>query len=746
MRPTNMMLRSSIGAAALYAGSALFGGTAFAQNVAIYGATTDPLALQNVQETLFCTQEFVEVDIYDAGAATPDLAELQQYFAVLVFTEPGTGFADSVAMGDVLEEYVQAGGGVVVAGGALDVASGTALEGGFVDNGYMPLDLTDGLGMAGEPDLAIERLDPLRWAVYGLNVFVPNGGLHINGLRGVLGSEDLAEWVRADDSREPLVTVLEPPTTTTVPGRTVALNFYPPNAAVDPNFWEGDGDRMMSQGLLYAMRLERPASTCYQDPIIVDLNCNAIDREDDEPVDLSDPMCLQNVDPVTGQPFESSDYYYDYESFGCMFFMPPMDGDFDGVGGGMPDGMGGFITTVDIPRPEPCDPMSQDCSWATFNLCDNCPGEFNPEQQDVDCDTVGDLCDNCLYEENPDQFNGWLPDMVMDDEDCWGTACDNCPMLANPLQENEDGDLWGDDCDNCPLIPNDDQVDLDQDGVGEVCDNCSADNPVIYFESLEDLENPDQTDSDADGVGDVCDNCPLDPNPTQANSDQIVDPMTGFSRPGDALGDACDLCPNQPEPIDLELPRDTDDRDGDLVGDNCDNCLNTENPDQLDTDFDSVGDACDNCPEFSNSSQTDTDQDLVGDVCDVCPFLNNPGQEDTDGDGFGDACDNCPLVVNDQVDTDRDGFGDACDFCPIEDELPNPPINIDSDQDGVGDQCDNCPFTPNELQEDEDGDGIGDPCDNLAIRGGGDGCSTVPAPMVLGGLAFGLVLARRRRV
>ncbi|MCB9675359.1 MAG: thrombospondin type 3 repeat-containing protein [Alphaproteobacteria bacterium] len=734
----------ALGAIALAAASGLES-SAWAQSVAVYGAVSDPAALVNVQETLFCTQEFVSVDIYDAGAATPDLAELQQYFAVIVFTEPGVALEDAVALGTTLEQYVAAGGGVVLAGGALDVSGGTAIAGSLVDNGLVPLDLTDGAGVVSEPDMTFERLDVRRWAVYGFNVWQPNGALHIDGLRPSPMGENLAEWIHGDGSREPLVTVLEPPTSSTVPGRLVALNFYPPNSEVNPNFWEAgtDADRAMSQALLYAMRLNRPSSTCMQEFLEQDYNCNSIDVSVEPLVDLNDPQCLLNLDE-DGNPFESADYYHDYASYGCEFFMPPFDGDGDLIGGGMitPNGI---VNSLDIPRPEPCDPMTQDCSWATLDLCDNCPGDFNPEQQDVDCDEVGDLCDNCMYTPNPDQFNGWIPDGVMDDGDCWGTACDNCPMLANPLQENEDGDLWGDDCDNCPLVPNDDQLDFDQDEIGEACDNCSANNPVIYWESIEDdLQNPDQTDSDEDGVGDKCDNCPNDPNPNQTNSDTVTDPVTGFTRPGDRLGDACDLCPQQPEPLDPEMPRDTDDADEDRVGDNCDNCVITPNADQMDQDLDGVGDACDNCVLFSNSTQVDTDQDLVGDVCDVCPFLSNPDQTDTDGDGVGDACDNCPFIANDQVDADGDGFGDACDYCPEEAEVPNPPSNLDGDGDGVGDQCDNCPATFNPGQEDEDEDGLGDPCDNLAIRGGGQGCSTTSSPFGLAFLALAALAVRRR--
>jgi len=115
------------------------------------------------------------------------------------------------------------------------------------------------------------------------------------------------------------------------------------------------------------------------------------------------------------------------------------------------------------------------------NDSDNCPGTYNPAQEDGDGDGVGDVCDNCPTTFNADQQNS--------DTDSLGDVCDNCPDVTNPLQTDTDGDGIGDPCDACPT---DSLNDADGDGYCAGDDIC----PEIY--------NPDQLDTDGDGIGDAC--------------------------------------------------------------------------------------------------------------------------------------------------------------------------------------------------------------------------------------------------
>ncbi len=219
------------------------------------------------------------------------------------------------------------------------------------------------------------------------------------------------------------------------------------------------------------------------------------------------------------------------------------------------------------------------------DVCDNCPGDWNPLQADADGDDSGD-------------------------------ACDNCPVSSNPDQQDQDADGFGDACDNCPTYSSNSQADEDNDGVGNVCDPC--------------------TDTDGDGFGDpgfgasVCppDLCPAVYDPVQLDSD------------GDGAPDACDVCPGLFDP-------DQGDPDGDGLGSRCgDGCPYDPNPDQADSDGDGAQDACDTCPVAADPSQADTEgPGAFGPLRPiVVPFdvRSRVTAADIDGDGDLDAIHSSP--------------------------------------------------------------------------------------------------------
>ncbi len=650
-----------------------------AQVAGVLGAAEDIGSYNVVREALRCTGEFTDVRFIDLRSVAPTLADLQQHHAVLVFSDVAPLAPE--ALGDRLAEYAERGGGVVLAAGAF--SPGIGIEGRFASEGWIPMASGPVAAPGGnlqilpEPDFAWLPGTNGHPTTNGMNVFLGGTASYQVQTDPVKGATVTARW----SNDEPAVVLA--PVSDPTEGRVVVANFWPPSDRVDPASWNAgtDGARILANALLWAMRYRRPPWTCTNEWVVQDLDCDTIDVSDERPIDTSDSLCANTLDPETGKPYPNADYYVDFGSFGCEYPTAPLDVDGDLLGG---NGAGVQIVNED----------GQVVLTYEFG-CDNCPFDYNPDQSDVDCDGIGDLCDACLY--TPD-------DGANNDTDCFANACDNCPSVDNPEQRDSDLDEIGDACDNCPAVFNPTQQDSDLppnggegDYYGDECDNCPG------------VLNPFQEDDDSDGVGSLCDNCPFVPNPGQEDADK------------DGVGDACDLCPDDPSAADEP------DRDGDLLGDVCDNCPSVANPEQEDVDKDGFGDACDNCPIRFNEEQEDGDGDGAGDACDVCPEVVDPVQGDRDFDRIGDACDGCPDNFDaDLVDSDEDGFTDVCDLCiffPSEE-------NGDLDGDLVGDACDNCPEQFNPLQEDRDRDGEGDRCDGVQLRGGGElgqGCATAPA-------------------
>jgi hypothetical protein len=198
---------------------------------------------------------------------------------------------------------------------------------------------------------------------------------------------------------------------------------------------------------------------------------------------------------------------------------------------------------------------------------DNCPDDFNPDQDDYDEDGFGDVCDcaptdptNPLPPEvgdsltvasvGPDSIISWDDESIsglyrlyrgyfrLDRPFEYNYSCVGPPIsgesVPDPLtplpwtgfyylvtREWDCGESISHRDSTGAPIPNDDPcpgagADFDGDGVLDAVDNC----PGEY--------NPAQLDPDGDSVGDACDNCPADSNPSQADQD------------GDGVGDACE--------------------------------------------------------------------------------------------------------------------------------------------------------------------------------------------------------------
>ncbi len=257
--------------------------------------------------------------------------------------------------------------------------------------------------------------------------------------------------------------------------------------------------------------------------------------------------------------------------------------------------------------------LDTDCDGIQ-DVVDNCWEKWNPSQDDIDDDGIGNRCD-------PDKDG----DLVHNDED-------NCKKDANADQADSDGDGAGDACDACPEDPEGDVVNKRGCSIAQLCP-CDGPNPDQNWKrhgkyvkcvvkkskkfQRKDLVtreerraiisearastcgklNPTSVDNDGDGVLDGNDNCPSDPNPSQKNTD------------GDDFGNACDS---------------DKDNDGVLNGD--DNCPVVANPDgqEADEDGDGKGDACDSCSGTAPGDVVDRSGCSIAQHC--------PCDTDEDGD------------------------------------------------------------------------------------------------------------------
>ncbi len=189
---------------------------------------------KDVQMVLTALNFFTSVDVMDGTQNTPTLAQLQQYDAVMAWSN--SGFKDPAGTGNVLATYFDQGGRVVI---AVFANASIAITGNWTARQLiMPSgqeEPNDSLGVVNEPN------SPLMSGVTKLaatSAFRSTGGA-ING--GVV----VAAWA----SGKPLIVrgVLNN-------RNYVSLNMFPPSASQTTgrnDFWTGDGAAIMRNALMF---------------------------------------------------------------------------------------------------------------------------------------------------------------------------------------------------------------------------------------------------------------------------------------------------------------------------------------------------------------------------------------------------------------------------------------------------------------------------------------------------------------
>jgi hypothetical protein len=168
----------------------------------------------------------IEVGEFDAESQTPSLADLLAYDAVFVVND--FTFADPVALGDVLADYVDHGGAVVMTLAAF--VNNYDVRGRFMDQGYSPFVV--GPGPLGSASLGSYDVTHPIMAGAGF-AFADN----LAGVTLAPGAQLVAEW----NNGLPFIA-------TKKAGRVVGMNIF----VGDGGFWDGDITRILHNAFFWA--------------------------------------------------------------------------------------------------------------------------------------------------------------------------------------------------------------------------------------------------------------------------------------------------------------------------------------------------------------------------------------------------------------------------------------------------------------------------------------------------------------
>lgn len=188
------------------------------------------------------------VDGIFAQKRIPTLTELQKYCAVLVYSYNSSAFLDGSQMGDLLADYIDNGGGVVVTvfTNCNNLRNGF-VKGRFLEGAYHPITPSRQHDTNGKRPLTLGRIYDTNHPIMQ-QIRTIDGGKSSFFCPGALNPEAklVAEW----SNGVPLI--VEMPKGK---GTVVGLNFFPPSCDTgDPRFWNSnsDGAIAMANALAYA--------------------------------------------------------------------------------------------------------------------------------------------------------------------------------------------------------------------------------------------------------------------------------------------------------------------------------------------------------------------------------------------------------------------------------------------------------------------------------------------------------------
>ena len=199
-------------------------------------------ASADVQAKLLSTGFFSQVDLVSLWDETPSLVMLKQYNAVLIYSNAST-YNNPAEWGDVLADYADYGGGVVLAAFTFAAQGGTlGIDGRISTEGYLPFTQISASSGYNLTLVADDTSDPI---LNGVNYFHGGESSYLCNVGLASGANLIAHW----SNEIPLVATKQ-----ISAGRVVGLNFFPPSSDVRYDFWVSstDGALLMANALVWA--------------------------------------------------------------------------------------------------------------------------------------------------------------------------------------------------------------------------------------------------------------------------------------------------------------------------------------------------------------------------------------------------------------------------------------------------------------------------------------------------------------
>ncbi len=199
----------------------------------------------DVQTKLKATAMFSQVDLFDATLGTPTLAQLQAYDAVMTWTN--NSYNNATALGNVLADFVDAGGGVVSSVFTnAETLVARRLGGRWISGGYEIIPGASGF------TFGTATLGAVAYASHPVmsGVATFNGGA--GSFRPITTSLNSGGLIVAKWSDGKTLAAVS----TKLPNR-ADLGFFPPSSTIGgANFWQAgtNGDKLMANALLYTIK------------------------------------------------------------------------------------------------------------------------------------------------------------------------------------------------------------------------------------------------------------------------------------------------------------------------------------------------------------------------------------------------------------------------------------------------------------------------------------------------------------